>query len=112
VLLILSQLNKVDQNTGVPTGTALAGADLARMAHRVALVNKATSGGKVAKTAEDVDADDEKGEARLVTWVKARGKRYSEDGRPPIVDKVIWSGGRSRAWHGGEDEQPKYKTKI
>jgi len=112
VLLILSQLNKVDQNTGVPTGTALAGADLARMAHRVALVNKATSGGKVAKTAEDVDADDEKGEARLVTWVKARGKRYSEDGRPPIVDKVIWSGGQSRAWHGGEDEQPKYKTKI
>lgn len=101
-LLLLSQLNKQDQRDGFATGTALAGADLARMAHRVALLQKATAAGEACGAGDEVGWEKDKGEARLLTWTKARGVRYTPDGYRPDRDKVIWNGGRSRALHGGD----------
>ena len=105
-LLLLSQLNKADQKDGTAGGTALAGADLARMAHRVALLQKADAQGNACKGRADVAWEAGKGEARLLTWTKARGVRYSGDRRPDR-ERLIWDGGRSRALHGGDVEARK-----
>jgi hypothetical protein len=101
-LLLLSQLNKLDQREAATDGTALAGADLARMAHRVALLQKADPDGKPCKANVEVDFQPGKGEARLLTWTKARGVRYTPEGHRPDRARVIWNGGRSRALHGGD----------
>lgn len=106
-LLLLSQLNKLDQREATATGTALAGADLARMAHRVALLQKATAGGKPCGAGDEVAWDRDKGEARLLTWTKARGVRYTPEGHRPDRARVIWNGGRSRALHGGDADARK-----
>ena len=100
VLLLLSQLNKQEQRDADATGTALAGADLARMAHRVVLVQKAQADGKACNGAADWSPD--KGEARLLTWTKARGVRYTLEGRRPERSRVIWYAGQARAFHGGD----------
>lgn len=101
-LLLLSQLNKADQREGTAGGTALAGADLARMAHRVALLQKADANGDAVKAGDAVAWDAGKGEARLLTWTKARGVRYTPEGQRPDRARVFWTGGRSRALHGGD----------
>ncbi len=103
-LLLLSQLNKQDQKDGVPAGTALAGADLARMAHRVALLQKADAEGNPCKAGGEVDYRDGLGEARLLTWTKARGTyREPPDYRAPGKNRVLWYEGKSRALHGGDE---------
>lgn len=103
-VLLLSQMNKADQKTGTAGGTALAGADLARMAHRVALLQKATETGTPCADGDgaDVEWNARNGEARLLSWTKARGVRYTPDGTPPARKRIFWNGGRSRALHGGE----------
>jgi hypothetical protein len=101
-LVLLSQMNKQDQKDGGAAGTALAGADLQRMAHRVALLQKADAEGNACKAGTPAAWDKDKGEARLLTWTKARGVRYSPDGRRPDPTRVLWNGGRSRALHGGD----------
>jgi len=101
-VLLLSQLNKLDQKDGSAAGTALAGADLARMAHRVALLQKANAEGKACGPGEKVAWERDKGEARLLTWTKARGVRYTNEGNRPKNPEVIWNGGKGRAMHGGE----------
>jgi hypothetical protein len=101
-VLLLSQLNKQDQREGTAGGTALAGADLARMAHRVALLQKATAAGTACGAGDEVAWEADKGEARLLTWTKARGVRYTTEGHRPARARVIWTGGRSRALHGGD----------
>ena len=101
-LLLLSQLNKMDQREAAATGTALAGADLARMAHRVAMMQKANDKGDACKPGDDVAFDPDKGEARRLTWTKRRGVVYTPDGHRPDSARVIWNGGRSRALHGGD----------
>jgi KaiC/GvpD/RAD55 family RecA-like ATPase len=102
-LLLLSQLNKQEQREGVQHGTALAGADLARMAHRVAMLTKATSEGRPCGAADEVDTDPAKGEARLLRWTKRRGVyREPPDYATPDAGRVIWCNGASRAFHGGE----------
>jgi len=106
-LLLLSQLNKLDQREAATDGTALAGADLARMAHRVALLQKADPDGKPCKANVEVDFQPGKGEARLLTWTKARGVRYTPEGHRPDRARVIWNGGRSRALHGGDADARK-----
>ena len=100
-VLLLSQLNKLDQREAATTGTALAGADLARMAHRVALLQKADDKGNPCPAGVEVDFQPGKGEARLLTWTKRRGVRYTLDKRPASC-RVIWNEGKSRALHGGE----------
>jgi len=104
VLLLLSQLNKQEQRDAATAGTALAGADLQRMAHRVALLQKATAEGKPCKAGDgaEVGWDKDKGEARLLTWTKARGVRHTPEGRRPGNSALIWNGGQSRAFHGGD----------
>ena len=102
-LLILSQLNKEEQRTATTEGTALAGADLARMAHRVALMQKADEKGKPCGAGVPVARDDEHGERRIITWTKRRGMHYT-DGHAPIKSRsTIWDGGQCRALHGGEE---------
>lgn len=103
-LLLCSQLNKAEQREGTADGTALAGADLARMAHRVALLQKANAEGKPCKANDEADFKRDKGEARLLTWTKARGVRYTPEGRRPDRRRLFWNGGRSRALHGGDAE--------
>jgi hypothetical protein len=109
VLLLLSQLNKQEQRDAATAGTALAGADLQRMAHRVALLQKATAEGKPCKAGDgaEVGWDKDKGEARLLTWTKARGVRHTPEGRRPGNSLQIWNGGRSRALHGGDQAATK-----
>lgn len=104
VLVLLSQMNKQDQKDGGAAGTALAGADLQRMAHRVALLQKADAEGNACKAGTPAAWDKDKGEARLLTWTKARGVRYTPDGKRPDPARVLWNGGRSRALHGGDAE--------
>jgi DnaB-like helicase C terminal domain len=99
-LLLLSQLNKLDQRTTATTGTALAGADLARMAHRVALLQGANAAGKPCGTDKPYD-DPCKGRRRVLTWTKARGVRYT-NGRRPDDYCTLWDGGQGRAFHGGD----------
>lgn len=99
-LLVLSQLNKQDQRDAATDGTALAGADLARMAHRVALLQKADAEGKPCKAGVEVALSDH-GEARLLTWTKRRGMRYAEDRRPDRA-RVLWYNVKARALHGGD----------
>jgi hypothetical protein len=95
VLVLLSQLNKQDQLEG---GTALQ-----RMAHRVALLQKADADGNAFKPGgKPVAWDKDKGEARLLTWTKARGVRHSPECQRPDPSRVFWTGGRSRALHGGD----------
>jgi len=104
-LLLCSQLNKQDQRDATTGGTALAGADIGRMAYRIALLQKADADGNPCKDGgEPVAWDRGKGEARLLAWVKARGVRYAPDGHRPDRERVIWYGNRSRAFHGGEAE--------
>lgn len=104
-LLLLSQLNKQEQRDADATGTALAGADLARMAHRVFLVQKADADGKACNTAAHWDADN--GEARLLTVAKARGVRYTAEGHRPERSRVIWYAGQARAFHGVDGPAPR-----
>ena len=101
-LLLLSQLNKADQRDGKAGGTALAAADLQRMAHRVALMQKADADGNACADGDPAAWDADKGEARLLTWTKARGVRYTPEGKRPDRARMIWNGGRSRALHGGD----------
>jgi len=101
-LLLCSQLNKQDQKDGATDGTALAGADLARMGCRVAMIHKADADGKPCGAGDKVDWQPNKGEARLMTWTKGRGVRYTPDGSRPKRDKVFWTGGRGRGLHGGD----------
>jgi hypothetical protein len=103
-LLLLSQLNKVDQNQGRAGGTALAGADLARMAHRVAMLQKADAAGDACADGDAPEWDASKGEARLLTWTKARGVNYAPDGTRPDRACVFWNGGRSRALNDGDQK--------
>jgi hypothetical protein len=105
-LLLLSQLNKLDQRDGATTGTALAGADLARMAHRVALLQKADGNGNPCGANGEPDFQPGKGEARRLTWTKARGVRYDGERRPERA-RVVWDGGKSRAFHGGDADARK-----
>jgi hypothetical protein len=106
-LLLLSQLNKADQKDGAATGTALAGADLARHAHRVALLQKAGANGKACtnENAPYTEPNKPYNEKRLLTWTKRRGMRYT-DGRRPDDSRVIWYNGESRALHGGDAASP------
>jgi len=106
-LLLLSQMNKQDQKEATAGGTALAGADLARMAHRVAFMQKANDAGKACAAGDEVAWDAGKGEARLLSWTKARGVRYTPEGHRPDRARVIWNGGRSRALHGGDADARK-----
>ena len=106
-LLLLSQMNKQDQKEATAGGTALAGADLARMAHRVAFMQKANDAGKACAAGDEVAWDAGKGEARLLSWTKARGVRYTPEGCRPDRARVIWNGGRSRALHGGDADARK-----
>lgn len=101
-LLLLSQMNKQDQKEATAGGTALAGADLARMAHRVAFMQKANDAGKACAAGDEVAWDAGKGEARLLSWTKARGVRYTPEGCRPDRARVIWNGGRSRALNDGD----------
>ena len=109
-LLLLSQLNKQEQRDADATGTALAGADLARMAHRVFLVQKADADGKACNTAAHWDADN--GEARLLTVAKARGVRYTAEGHRPERSRGIWYAGPARAFHGGGDAPVPWNPKL
>lgn len=104
-LLLLSQLNKQDQKDADADGTALAGADLARMAHRVAMLQKADANGAACKG--DAAWDPDKGEARLLKWRKARGIRYTPEGHRPERSRVIWYAGQARAFHGGDGPAPR-----
>lgn len=102
-LLLLSQLNKEDQRNATTDGTALGGADLARMAHRVALMQKADENGKPCSAGVKADENDELGERRIITWTKRRGMHYT-DGHAPVKSRsTIWDGGKSRALHDGEE---------
>ena len=96
-LLLLSQLNKQAQREGDAEGTALAGADLARMGHRVAILQKAGKDGKAcAGNAEWITG---KGEMRLLTWKKRRGMRDGRDGQRPAESKCFYYSGSGRAFH-------------
>ena len=101
-LLLLSQMNKQDQRETAAAGTALAGADLARMAHRVALLQKAAEDGTACKAGDAVAWNKDNGEARLLTWTKARGVRYTPEGHRPEKARGIWYAGQARAFHGGD----------
>jgi len=74
---------------------------------RVALLQKADPDGKPCKANAEVDFQPGKGEARLLTWTKARGVRYTPEGHRPDRARVIWNGGRSRALHGGDADARK-----
>jgi KaiC/GvpD/RAD55 family RecA-like ATPase len=109
-LLLLSQMNKQEQRESNAEGTALAGADLARMAHRVALLQKADAEGnprpaRTVRNAEKVNDwkpawDKDKGEARRLAWTKRRGMRYAPDGTRPDAARILWNGGRGRGFNG------------
>lgn len=101
-LLLLSQMNKQDQRETAAAGTGLAGADLARMAHRVALLQKAAEDGTACKAGDAVAWNKDNGEARLLTWTKARGVRYTPEGHRPEKARGIWYAGQARAFHGGD----------
>lgn len=99
-VVLLSQINKADQRTGTIGGTSLAGADLARMGSRVAIATKVDRRGEPYKDGgEPVDWDPVRGERRRLSWVKARGVRYTH-GQPPAQSMDYWTGGRSRALQG------------
>lgn len=90
-VLLLSQHDKAD-------------ADLNRMAHRVAVLQKANAKGKACSPGEPADEIAKKGQARLLTWEKARGVHYTLYGNEwhrPDLSRIIWNGGPSRAFHGG-----------
>lgn len=109
-VLLLSQFNKTDINQGSLEGTALAGADLARMGDRVALLHKANAAGKPCGAGDEVDTREDKGEARLLTWVKDRGVRWADI--EPAKSRVIWYARQSRALHGGDEPRPATQDKI
>ena len=100
-LVLLSQLNKAERKEGPLGDTALAGADLARMAHCAAFIQKAKRDGAVWKacgSTESPDLDPSNGEARLVEWAKTRGV-YWVDQRRPEKALGIWC--HNRALHDG-----------
>jgi KaiC/GvpD/RAD55 family RecA-like ATPase len=88
VVVFLSQLNKADQKEATAGGTALAGADLARCADAVVMVQKAKKGESRWEAcaphehAEVVGGGE--GEARLLSFSKTRGRARSAEG-------VVWA---------------------
>ena len=88
VVVFLSQLNKADQKEATAGGTALAGADLARCADAVVMVQKAKQGESRWEAcaphehAEVVGGGE--GEARLLSFSKTRGRARSAEG-------VVWA---------------------
>jgi hypothetical protein len=98
-LVLLSQLNKGERQEGPLGDTALAGADLARVAHCAVFIQKGNKEGKPCKGNEDPHTDPHKGEARVLDWTKRRGA-YHLDGRRP--DKLLPLWVCHRALHGGE----------
>ena len=106
VLLLLSQLNKDAQKSGLDgvAGTSFAGADIARMAHCAVMVNKAKEGGAVCDAQDEPLIEAGKGESRLLTWTKARGVWMGEHGtKRPDRKEYIWYNAGPRAFH---DEKP------
>jgi len=102
-LVLLSQLNKADRADASLADTALAGADLSRMADRVAFIQKANAEGKACTKAEEEHRDSAKGKRRAITWAKARGVyrgRPPHDSEPPRR-KALWI--KSRALHAEEE---------
>lgn len=96
-LVMLSQLNKDAQRVSETGGTALAGADLARVADALLFIRKAKrkdgGGWTVATDGEPLSSEQGKGEPRLLTWRKTRGTL----GTPP-EEETIWTW--NRALHG------------
>jgi hypothetical protein len=88
VVVFLSQLNKADQKEATAGGTALAGADLARCADAVVMIQKAKKGESRWEAcaphehAEVVGGGE--GEARLLSFSKTRGRARSAEG-------VVWA---------------------
>ena len=84
VVVFLSQLNKADQKEATAGGTALAGADLARCADAVCMVQK----GKKGESRWEACAPHEhaevvgggEGEARLLSFSKTRGRARNTEG--------------------------------
>lgn len=96
-VLALSQINKADQrDEKTRDGTALAGADLQRMADRVAFIQPANSEIKPCSWA-DAHHEQGKGFARLMNWTKTRGTYGLPERR-----RVLFYEHESRALHGGE----------
>lgn len=97
VLVFLSQLNKADQKEATAGGTALAGADLARCADAVCMVQK----GKQGDTKWEACAPHEhaemvgggEGEARLLSFTKTRGRVRSKEGVPWADRQLVLSTG-------------------
>ena len=98
-LVLLSQLNKGERQEGQLGDTALAGADLARVAHCAAFIQKADKDGKPCPGRDDPHTDPRKGEARVLDWTKRRGA-YHVDGKRPDKRLSLWV--CNRALHGGE----------
>ena len=108
VLLLLSQLNKGDQNSRESevriAGTAFAGADIARMAHCALQIHKArkTDGGKwvACSSWETPEKNETLGDSRLLTWTKTRGVWMGSNGTSrPDLDRCIWYKPNARALH-------------
>jgi len=99
-LVLLSQLNKADRAEGTMADTALAMADLNRIAHCTVFIQKAGADGKACKGKEKAAKDPRKGEARVLDWKKRRGMLYL-DGREPNDTWPLWC--YNRALHGGEE---------
>jgi hypothetical protein len=97
-LVLLSQLNKGDRREGPLGDTALAGADLARMAHCVVFIQKAKNDGKGCGPTDPPHTEPSKGEFRLLEWKKARGVRWTDE-RQPERAMNIWC--HNRALHDG-----------
>ncbi len=99
-LVLLSQLNKGERTEGRLGDTALAGADLARVAHCAVFIQKAKEDGTACKGTDSVGFIPGRGEARLLDWTKRRGAVHA-NGNRPMPTRQLWC--NHRALHGGED---------
>lgn len=112
-LVLLSQLNKADRQQGQLADTALAGADLARMAHCAVFIQKAHKENGTWKACaadkQEPFTDPGKGEARLLSWTKTRGvQRTGPLDRVPDKPESFWC--YNRALHDGAPTTRKSNT--
>jgi hypothetical protein len=97
VVVFLSQLNKADQKEATAGGTALAGADLARCADAVVMIQKAKQGESRWEAcaphehAEMVGGGE--GEARLLSFSKTRGRGRNAEGMAWADRQLVLSTG-------------------
>ncbi len=100
VLLLLSQLNKADRQEQRLGDTALAGADLARVAHCAVFIQKAKADGTPCKGTDKADFVAGKGEARALDFTKRRGTCPLDSATPAATWGPL--GNSRRALHGAE----------